>query len=85
MIRHWSTHKESYLAGCKKEGVEPNQRILTLVTKAGEGTKTLGQGSLEEWAAGKAPRWLKEGLMEHIVELVVVDDQVREAKFFYVT
>jgi hypothetical protein len=23
--------------------------------------------------------------MEHIVELVVVDDQVRKAKFFYVT
>ena len=39
----------------------------------------MGQGSLEEWTVAKAPQWSKEGLMEHIVELVVVDDQVREA------
>jgi hypothetical protein len=70
--------------GCQKEGVEPNQRILGLVTKV-KGTTAMAQGSLEEWAAGKAaPQWSKEGLMEHIVELVMVDDQVRQVMFFYV-
>lgn len=69
--------------GCKKEGVEPSEHIMGLVTTV-KGTTTMVQGSLEEWAAGKAvaPQWSKEGLMEHIVELVVADDQVRQSKFF---
>jgi hypothetical protein len=75
-FRHWSTHKAKYLAGCQSEQVEPNQRIMSAVTKTGEGIKE--QGSLEGWTIPKAPLWSKEGLMEHIIELVVVDDQVRQ-------
>ena len=75
-FRHWSTHKAKYLAGCQSEQVEPNKRIMSAVTKTGEGIKE--QGSLEGWTILKAPLWLKEGLMEHIIELVVVDDQVRQ-------
>ena len=73
------------MAGCQKEGVEQNQHILGLVTK-GKGTTTSPtkvQGSLEEWVTGQAtPGWLKDGLMEHIIELVRVDDQVRCATIF---
>jgi hypothetical protein len=65
---------------------------VSAVTKTREGTKTLEQGSLEEWTVGKAPQlapqWSKDGLMEHIIELVVVDDQVSEtseAFIIYVT
>jgi len=75
-FRHWSTHKAKYLAGCQSEQVEPNKCIMSAVTKTGEGIKE--QGSLEGWTIPKAPLWLKEGLMEHIIELVVVDDQVRQ-------
>jgi hypothetical protein len=49
---------------------------MSAVTKTGEGIKE--QGSLEGWTIPKAPLWSKEGLMEHIIELVVVDDQVRQ-------
>ena len=77
-IRYWSTHKNLYLAGCEHEGVEPNQCILSAVKRAEQGTIPQGQGSLEEWTAKKIPKWSKDGLMEHIVELVVVDDQVRQ-------
>ena len=84
-IRHWKTHGELYLAGCQCEKVEPNERIMLAVTKPAEGTKPDEQRTLEGWTVAKVPAWSKEGLMEHIVELVVVDDQVRKAKIIYVT
>ncbi|KAN0139585.1 hypothetical protein V8E53_002614 [Lactarius tabidus] len=48
---------------------------VTAMTNTGEGIKE--QGTLKGWntANAKVPLWSKEGLMEHIVELVVVDDQ----------
>lgn len=49
-----------------------------------EGPRPQDQKTLEGWAVAKVPQWTKEGLMEHIVELVVVDDQVRNAKLIYV-
>ena len=73
-FRRWSTHKAQYLAGCQSEQVEPNKRIMSAVTKTGEGI--MKQGSLEGWTIPKAPLWSKEGLIEHIIEMVVVDDQV---------
>lgn len=77
-VRQWSTHKEPYLVGCKFEQVEPNECIMTADK---EGSGLLQQVSLEEWTVTKAPQWLKKGLMEHIVELIMVDDQVRKAFF----
>ena len=77
-VRYWSTHKNRYLAGCTHKGVEPNQCVLSAVKWVEQGTITQGQGSLEEWTAQKIPKWSKDGLMEHIVEFVIVDDQVRQ-------
>jgi hypothetical protein len=73
------------MAGCQHEQVEPNERIMSNVMKPGEGAETQKQESLEKWTVAKVPQWLKAGLMEHIVELVVVDNQVRQAWFIYVT
>jgi hypothetical protein len=56
---------------------------MTAVTEAAEGGKKLQeQKTLDGWPVAKVPQWSREGLMEHIVELVVVDDQVR--KYIYV-
>jgi hypothetical protein len=74
--RQWNTHGEQYLAGCQCEEVEPNERVLSAVTEAAEGSKPQEQRMLEGWAVVKMPQWSRDGLMEHIVELVVVDDQV---------
>lgn len=65
------------MAGCEREKVEPNERVMKAVTEAAGG-KAQEQGTLEGWTVAKMPQWTKEGLMEHIVELVVVDDQVRK-------
>jgi hypothetical protein len=81
-IRQWSTHREPYLEGCKFEGVEPNECVMSADR---EKTRPSQQGSLEGWTVAKVPQWSKRGLMEHIVELVVVDNQVREVKSLYVT
>jgi hypothetical protein len=73
------------LAGCKKEGIEPNKRVMSEVTKAEGpegGGKLKEQRTLEDWTVAKVPQWTKAGLMEHIVELVVVDDQVRTVTSF---
>jgi hypothetical protein len=81
-VRNWSTHKAQYLEGCKKNKVEPNDRVMSA---NGDRPGLLQQGSLEGWTVTKPPQWSKQGLMEHIIELVVVDDQVREVNFIYVT
>jgi hypothetical protein len=68
--------------GCKREGVDPNERIISEAMQAVEGKKPAEQRTLEGWAVAKVPQWSREGLMDHIVELVVVDDQVRKASPF---
>jgi hypothetical protein len=57
---------------------------MSVVTEAVESSKPQEQRTLEGWAAVKTPQWSRDGLMEHIVKLVVVDDQVcnrRKAHF----
>jgi hypothetical protein len=58
---------------------------MDATTKTEEVTKPLEQRMIKGWTVTKVPMWSREGLMEHIVELVVVDDQVRKVKFIYVT
>jgi hypothetical protein len=58
---------------------------MKVAAEAAAGTKAKEQGTLEGWTVAKEPQWSREGLMEHIVELVVVDDQVRNAKAVYST
>ena len=48
------------------------------VTKIVKGTKLQEQTTIKGWTVTKVPQWTRDGLMEHIVELVVVDDQVRK-------
>ena len=63
--------------GCKKEKVEPNKCIMKSVTKEAQGTRLQDQKLLEGWTVSKVSQWSKEGLKEHLIELMVVDDQVR--------
>jgi hypothetical protein len=58
---------------------------MDATTKTEEVTKPLEQRTIEGWTVTKVPMWSREGLMEHIVELVVVDDQVRKVKIIYGT
>ena len=46
------------------------------------GGKLQAQRTLEDFTVAKVPQWTKDGLMEHIIELVVVDDQVRKVTSF---
>jgi hypothetical protein len=55
---------------------------MSAMTEAAGGGKLQEQKTLEDWTVTKVPQWSKEGLMEHIVELVVVDDQVRKNMSF---
>ena len=55
---------------------------MNAVTEVAGGGKLREQKTLEDWTVAKVPQWSKEGLMEHIVELVVVDDQVRKYMLF---
>jgi hypothetical protein len=80
--RLWDTHKKLYLAGCEKERIEPNKRVMSEVTEAEGGGKLKEQRTLDDWTVAKVPQWSKAGLMEHIVELVVVDDQVSTVTSF---
>ncbi|KAN0130476.1 Ribonuclease H-like domain containing protein [Lactarius tabidus] len=75
IIRQWNMHKEQYLTGCQCENIEPNQCMMSSVAKAPEGTRLQEQSSLEGWTVAKESQWSKQGLMEHIIELVVVDNQ----------
>jgi hypothetical protein len=84
-VRQWNTHKKLYLAGCQCKQVEPNQRVMSAMMKGADKKRPQEQRSLEGWTVAKEPQWSKWGLMEHIVDLVVVDDQVRHATFIYVT
>ena len=45
------------------------------VTKEAEGTRTQNQKSLECWTITKVSQRSNKGLKEHLIELVVVDDQ----------
>lgn len=53
---------------------------MSQVTEEEGGGKLKKQKTLEDWTVAKVPQWSKAGLMEHIVELVVVDDQVRTVR-----
>ena len=55
---------------------------MEAVTVAAGGGKLQAQRTLEDFTVAKVPQWTKDGLMEHIIELVVVDDQVRKVTSF---
>jgi hypothetical protein len=74
--RNWSTHGEIYLTKCNELDFEPVAAALPPQSKDSERLdESASQANLDGFAK-PVPKWSKEGLLEHIVDLVVSDDQV---------
>ncbi|THG95548.1 hypothetical protein EW026_g6127 [Hermanssonia centrifuga] len=72
--RKWLTHGGTYIAKCKAWGLMPN---YTAVPKA-----TVGEADDEDRLSAtldgfikKVPKWLRQDLLDHIIELIVSDNQ----------
>jgi hypothetical protein len=80
-VRNWATHGKIYIAKCREANTTPNHlAIPSTVTIGDDGsvaTISTGatQGTLEGFVQPTA-KWSKEGMLEHIVEFVVREDQV---------
>jgi hypothetical protein len=75
--RQGGEHYLRYCAGCEKASIAPNSRCAPVGDDQSFGTRST-QSSIESFAIPvvKVPTWSREGLLSHICELVVSDDQV---------
>lgn len=77
--RRFATHGEVYLTKCKQAGIELHERVLqeagSAAEEEGAAKHDKGQQKLDSFLK-KDEQWTKEGLLDHIVELVVTNDQV---------
>ena len=69
----FETHGETYLKKCNELEIEPNPAALPQVDEPLEAVSS--QQSLDGFVK-TVPKWSKEGLLEHIIDFVVSDDQV---------
>jgi len=75
LISNWETHGEKYLRKCKNLKIEPNPICLPQTDDNKSQNKPNQQTNLQDYVT-PIPKWTKEGLLEHILEFVVQDDQV---------
>lgn len=69
------THGAIYLAKCKDLGIPPNPAALQAAGT--EQALPLGEKQTDLHGFVKStPKWTKEGLLEHILEFIILDDQV---------
>jgi hypothetical protein len=79
--RNWSSHGEMYLQKCRELEIDPDERALPKP----ETEKPAGlskQASLDSFV--EAPpnvKWSRQGLLEHIMDFVISDDQVNTFYF----
>ena len=68
------THGKIYLEKCKEVGMEP---VAAALPQQSQDLASLqdSQANLDGFVKS-VPKWSKEGLLEHIINLVVSDDQV---------
>lgn len=69
-------HGERYLKGCKAAGIEPKAKNLqqaTVIELDDDGNEV--QGTLDNFVQ-PSQTWTKAGLLDHIVEYVVLSDLV---------
>ena len=73
--RHWTTHGKYYLKKCAEHKIEPNKAAVP--SKVAQESNELGlvQPTINDFIKS-APKWSKEGLLEHLVDFVVSGDQV---------
>ncbi len=82
--RNWSTHGETYLAKCKELNFTP---VSAALPEQQDSSGDLNEESTQQNLDGfvkSVPKWSKEGLLEHIVDFVVSDDQVSLQYSFFV-
>jgi hypothetical protein len=82
--RNWSTHGETYLAKCKELNFTP---VLAALPEQQDGSGDLNEESTQQNLDGfvkSVPKWSKEGLLQHIVDFVVSDDQVGLQYLYFV-
>ena len=74
--RHWASHGEMYLAKCKELQIEPYPcaKPKSEDDKPSDGTR---QTRLDGFVQGvTSVKWSKEGLLEHVLDFVLSEDQV---------
>ncbi|KAH9168616.1 hypothetical protein EDB89DRAFT_1909195 [Lactarius sanguifluus] len=67
------THREVYLKRCKEAGVDPHLRAIG--NDDNDKNMTLTQVNLDGFMQ-RIPTWSKQGLMEHVIQFVVEDNQL---------
>ncbi|KIK78712.1 hypothetical protein PAXRUDRAFT_28559 [Paxillus rubicundulus Ve08.2h10] len=80
VVMNWAMHGKIYVAKCREANTTPNHlAIPPTVTIGDDGSVTTistgaTQGTLEGFVQ-PTMKWSKEGMLEHIVEFVVREDQ----------
>jgi hypothetical protein len=74
--RHWSSHGDMYIQKCRELEIAPDPRALPKSeTEKPEGLSK--QASLDSFIeATPNVKWSRQGLLEHLMDFVVSDDQV---------
>ena len=72
--RNFTTHGKLYLEKCKDIGMEPVAAALPQQSQKSASLQD-SQANLDSFVK-PVSKWSKEGLLEHIINLVVSDDQV---------
>jgi len=73
---HWSSHRNRYIQKCQKLEITPDQYALPKQeTEKLEGLSK--QASLDNFVeATLNAKWSHQGLLEHVMDFVISDDQV---------
>jgi hypothetical protein len=72
--RHFDNHGVIYLEKCKAAGVTPNVLAIPADSHDSAGVD-LQQAKLDGFVQ-QTPTWTKEGLVDHVVELIAMEDEV---------
>jgi hypothetical protein len=71
---NWNTHGKTYkMECCEEEGIAMYPGVEPMQDPATEGQKN---AQITTFMRAKPSKWTKEGLLEHIIELIVVEDKV---------
>jgi hypothetical protein len=70
--RYWDTHGKTYKMNCAEAKIDMYPGVEPAPDNSNNGPKN---GQITLFMRPKQ-NWTKEGLLEHIIELVVVEDQV---------
>jgi len=79
ICRHWDTHGNTYKKKCEEQGIN---MYPSVEPEASPDEGQLRDSTITSFLQPKPVKWTKEGLLEHIVELIVVEDKVQIQHWF---